>query len=78
MVVKVSSKVEHELELLEQTHDLPQTRTVIVGDVENDPLANLAWDLGASFVLFPPLPHDWLAEIVVHLMEEGIALSRPV
>jgi hypothetical protein len=39
-------------------------------EVWTDPvLAGLAWDLGASFVLFPPLPRDLLCDVVVGLME---------
>lgn len=77
-VLKVGAKLEQELSILERTSWLePETRTVVVGDVEHESLADLAWDLGASYVLFPPLPREWLAEIVSRLMERAIESRQP-
>lgn len=77
-VLKLGTNLEQELSLLERANALARSgRTVVVGDLQNEPLANLAWDLGASFVLFPPLPHDWLPEIVVRLMESVVGARRP-
>src|SRR5271167_759900 len=76
-VLKAGSKLEAELGILERVHALlPDARTVVVGDLQNVTLADLAWDLGASFVLFPPLQHEWLPEIVVRLMEAVIASGK--
>jgi DNA-binding NtrC family response regulator len=76
-VLRVGAKLEQELSLLEQTSWLdPETRTVVVGDVEHESLANLAWDLGASYVLFPPLPRELLPEIVARLMGRAIESRR--
>jgi DNA-binding response OmpR family regulator len=77
-VLRVGAKLEQELALLEQTSWLqPETRTIVVGDVEHESLANLAWDLGASYVLFPPLPRELLPDIVAGLMSRAIADLRP-
>lgn len=76
-VLKVGSRLEAELSLLERVLALlPDARSIVVGDLHNPTLADLAWDMGASFVLFPPMPHDWLPEIVVRLMEAVIASSK--
>ena len=53
----------------------PDTAAVVVGDAEDPRLAGLAWDLGAAFVLFPPLPMERLPEVVAGLM--GPAAGRP-
>ena len=44
----------------------------MVGDAEDLALTNLAWDLGASYVLAPPQSRQLLPEIVVTLMQEAI------
>lgn len=59
-----------QMNLVEQVHWLfPETAIVIVGDTEDVALADLAWDLGAQFVLFPPLAREHFVEIVAGLME---------
>jgi DNA-binding NtrC family response regulator len=76
-VLKTGSKLETELGILQRVHTLlPDARSVVVGDLQNTMLADLAWDMGASFVLFPPLPHGWLPEIVVQLMQAAIASGK--
>jgi hypothetical protein len=76
-VMKVGARLEAELRTLERVHaSRPDARSVVVGDLQNETLADLAWDLGASFVLFPPMPHEWLGEIVVRLMEAAIASTK--
>jgi hypothetical protein len=61
------------LELLADVYEkFPDTAAIVVGDVEDLPLTNLAWDLGASYVLMPPLSRQILPEIVVNLMQETI------
>jgi DNA-binding NarL/FixJ family response regulator len=69
MVVKLSGDLERELTLLERTAALhPDAKTVLVGDAEHVGLAGAAWDLGASYVLLPPMSRESLADIVVGLM----------
>jgi hypothetical protein len=61
------------LELLADVHErFSDTAAIVVGDAEDLPLTNLAWDLGASYVLMPPQSRQILPEIVVSLMQETI------
>lgn len=77
LVLKTGRDLEFELGLLERVKRLfPDTATVLVGDQDHPALAGLAWDLGADFVLFPPLPRELLAEIVVGLMSHEQDLLR--
>jgi hypothetical protein len=73
LVLKVGRNLESEFALLERVSRLhPGTGVVVVGDGEHlhqrPRLAGLAWDLGASYVLFPPLPKALLGEVVAGLM----------
>lgn len=69
LVIKVGRDLERELALLEQTsRNFPDCRTIVVGDVDHPALADLAWDLGAAFVLLPPTPLELLPESVNHLL----------
>jgi hypothetical protein len=69
LVIKVGRDLEQELTLLERASALyPEVRSVLVGDLEHASLAGLAWDLGASYVLFPPQTRDRLPEIVTALL----------
>ena len=78
LVLKIGAKLEQELSLVEQAHcQSADVRIVVVGDVENEALASLAWTLGASFVLVPPLPRELLPEVVLRLMEAAIQSASP-
>ncbi len=69
LVLKVGRDVEEEMNLLAQTSLLsPDTATVVVGEAIHAPLAGLAWDLGAAYVLFLPQPRELLPEIVAGLL----------
>jgi hypothetical protein len=77
LVLRVGTDLVRELTLLERVGWLyPETATVVVGDTENPVVAGLAWDLGASFVLFPPLLRQDLPALVARLLEPP--LSPPV
>jgi DNA-binding NarL/FixJ family response regulator len=66
------------LELLDQVHWLhPDTAIVVVGDAEDASLTNLAWELGASFVLMPPQTRQQLPELVAAMMNERIRKQKP-
>src|SRR5438105_3332318 len=57
LVLRFGKNLDQELTLLDQVaHLFPATRTIVVGPTDNPPLAALAWDLGAAYVLFPPQP----------------------
>ncbi|HLJ92164.1 MAG TPA: hypothetical protein VKU02_03130 [Gemmataceae bacterium] len=70
VVLKVGTDLVQELTLLERIGWLfPDTATVVVADAANPVLADLAWDLGATLVLFPPQPRQALPEILGRLLE---------
>ncbi len=69
LVIRLGRDVEKELALLSHVHDLfPETATVVLGDADNAALAGLAWDLGASYVLLPPMPAEALPGIIVTIL----------
>lgn len=77
LVLKVGQDLERELTLLERVSWLfPEVATVVVGDAENPVLAGLAWDLGAAFVLFPPLPRELLFDTIGRLLLSRRPLPR--
>src|SRR5262245_41117477 len=52
LVLRVGRDLQREMAVLEQTTWLfPQTSTVVICDAENQALVQLAWDLGARFVM---------------------------
>jgi hypothetical protein len=64
------ANAEYELTTLEQlTWLYPEAATVFVGDSDQTFLANLAWDVGVSYVLLPPQTRERLPEIVASLMK---------
>jgi hypothetical protein len=77
-VVKVGDSPEREFALIERVSwQLPDVATVAVGDLENPAAAAMAWDLGAAYVLFPPISRDLLPEIVAGVMKRAIRDSLP-
>lgn len=74
LVLKVGTDLLQELTLLERVHWLyPDTVPVVVGDTANPQVAGLAWDLGASLVLFPPQPRYSLIELLSRVLEPPLA-----
>jgi hypothetical protein len=72
LVVRLGSHLERELALLEQVHlCLPGTGIIAIGDADNPVLAGLVWELGATCALFPPLPVEMIAEVIVRMLGEG-------
>jgi DNA-binding NarL/FixJ family response regulator len=64
-----------QMDLLQRVHWLAtDTATLVVGDTEDAALAELAWDLGADYVLFPPQPLDQLSTIVAELIRSATQL----
>jgi hypothetical protein len=71
LVMGVGRNLDQELMLLEEvTHLFPGTRTIVVGPTENQPLAALAWDLGAAYVLFPPQPVESIRDVVLGFLPD--------
>jgi len=68
-VVVLGKDLERELALVEQVHAcLPGTRTIVVGETDHPALAGLAWELGATYPLFPPTPVEVIADLIVRLL----------
>lgn len=69
LVLVLGRHLEGELSLVEQAHACsPGTAIIVVGETSNPVLAGLAWDLGATYALFPPTPVERLAELVTRLL----------
>jgi hypothetical protein len=69
VVVKAGRDLEREFALLERVGWLyPEAAAVLVADSDHARLAALAWDLGAAYVLVPPMPRERLPELVAALM----------
>jgi hypothetical protein len=72
LVLRVGRDLEREMTLLERAAWLcPDSRVVVVTDLEQARLAGLAWDLGAAYVLAPPQPRERLPMIVAGLLDDG-------
>ena len=72
LVLVLGRDLEKELALLEQTHAaLPETATIVVGETGNPAIEGLAWELGATYVVFPPTPIERVGEIIMRLLEES-------
>jgi hypothetical protein len=77
LVLKLGQDVVRELGLLERVHWLhPNAASLVVADVEDASLDNLAWELGAACVWTAPRPRDLLPAIVAGLMEAAISRQR--
>jgi hypothetical protein len=69
LVVRLGRDVEEELTLVsEVAHLHPDAGLVVAADETHAPLAGLAWDLGADYVLILPQPRELVTEIVARLL----------
>jgi DNA-binding NarL/FixJ family response regulator len=69
VVLRLSQNVEEEMGLAAEVANLyPDAGLVVVGEPVHAPLAGLAWDLGADYVLILPQPRELLPEIVAGLL----------
>jgi DNA-binding response OmpR family regulator len=72
VVIKLESDLERALTLLERTTEhFPDAASIVVIDSESAVLADVAWDLGACYVLQPFQPRDLLLDVVAGLMADG-------
>lgn len=77
-VLRVGQQLDRELALLDEVgQQAPDTASVVVADVANEPIAHLAWDLGAAYVLLPPQSRELLRDIVARLMETAAPRAVP-
>lgn len=66
LILRLGRNLDEELALLEQvTYLFPTVQTIVVGPAENPTLADLAWDLGAGYVVFPPQPIESIRDVVL-------------
>lgn len=73
-VLRLGRDIARDLALLEQVHAcLPATATIVIGEADNPVLAGLAWELGATFALFPPMPVERVTEVIQRLARENPA-----
>ncbi len=69
LVLRIGRHVEEELSLLADVSSrYPDVAVVVVGESAQAPLAGLAWDLGASYVVILPQPPELLTEAVAGLL----------
>jgi len=74
LVLRVGRNLEGEMSFLEQVGVLfPDTATLVIDDGASAALTNLAWDLGARYVLSRWGPREHLTDIVVGLMKSALA-----
>ena len=68
-VLVLGRDLARELALLELVQVcLPGVATIAVGETDHPALAGLAWELGATFALFPPTPLERIVELVSQLL----------
>lgn len=76
LVLEVGRRLADELTLVDRVKaSCPAAAVVVVGDAVNVAVSNLAWELGADYVLFPPLPLELLPDVVIGLMRPSTADS---
>jgi hypothetical protein len=69
LMLRIGRDLERELTLLERATRLhPEAACVVVAEGDHARLAGLAWDLGAAFVVTPPVPRDVLPDLVGALL----------
>lgn len=69
LVLRIGRDLVREMTLLEEAAALfPETAAVVVCDADNPAVLQLAWDLGARFVLTPSHVRDELADVVEGLL----------
>jgi len=70
LVIQLTKDAASELDLLERTTRLyPDVSAIVIGNDDHRSLELLAWELGATAVLFPPRVGERLQEIVSGIMQ---------
>jgi DNA-binding NarL/FixJ family response regulator len=68
-ILRLGRNLERELTLLERVHAcVPETASIVIGEADIPVLAGLAWELGATFALFPPTPVEVITELVSSIL----------
>jgi hypothetical protein len=69
VLIGLSSDLEAEFGLFRTIREFhPDVSVIVVGSTEHPALADLAWDLGARYVHFPPEPRDRIVDVVAGFM----------
>jgi len=70
LVLKIGKDLVRETTLLERVMwQFPDTSAFVVSDTEDSRIAALAWDLGATFIVFPSLPRQGLHNLIAGFLE---------
>jgi DNA-binding response OmpR family regulator len=78
LIVRLENDLEAALSLVAQTVRLfPDAVAVVVCDSEEPVLADLAWDLGAAYVLVPSQPRELLVDVVANFMGDAPSGNEP-
>jgi len=84
LVLKLERRLVDELTLLADVHEhAPDCPVVVVSDVKLEGpaqrlnLAGLAYDLGARYVMFPPLERSLLEDVTAGLLNAALRRSVP-
>lgn len=79
LVLKVARDLVRELELVEAVSQrFSEARVVAICDADHPAVAVLAWDLGASYVITPPQPPEFLRSVVSRLMPLAARSKTPL
>ena len=79
LAFEVGADAERDLSLFGRlTWLCPEATAIAVTQAAGAELVGLAWDLGADYVLAPPLPRDALLPVVLGLMETANQESGPM
>ncbi|HLW68270.1 MAG TPA: hypothetical protein VKS79_23335 [Gemmataceae bacterium] len=77
LVLRVGRDLRRELSFLDDVHaQTPDIPIIVVGNAENPALQSLAYELGATFVLFPPSPRQQLGELTEHALQAAMERMR--
>ncbi len=72
VIIVLGADLERELTLIERVHEsVPETAIIAIVETDNPTLAGLAWDLGAAFVLAPPMPIERIIELIERILDEA-------
>ena len=78
LVIKLDGDLESALALVQQTHWLfPEAAIIVVLDQESGVLSDLAWDLGASYVLTSSQSRELLLDVVAQFMGHSPSSHEP-
>lgn len=79
LVLKIGRNLVRELTNLDEFHEqAPEVPIIVVGDAADAPLQALLYELGATYVLFPPEQRQHLDAVVTSALESACARYQPM